>query len=355
MADYNNDPPYYADTSGTEAGPGVAGAGAGNQGVEKDLTIIRYPNDLGAVWRHYMQIIILKQEKSGYSDATVTRSSYNWTASRGTGAGALSDPNAAGGIGKTTSGLTSAAGVGGAKLAGELGDGVKEWGGTAAAAATAGTLNVTRKASIPVAYIQLYMPDTLQFDTRQDFDTLGVTDALGSAGVVSNSVDNGGGAEVSAAAASKSQVLGNEKDVTNLYLMSKGYALNPQLEVLYKNPTNREFRYTFKFTPRNAIESQSVEDLITTLRFHASPEYANSDTSRYFIPPSEFRIEHMIGSLPNYHLPRIGQCVLQEVNVNYAASGQYSTFKDGSPIEIQMDLNFKEVNVLTKADIKAGF
>ena len=349
MVDYTKNPPYVADSSGTNAGAGTAGAGAGagKQGVEKSLTIIRYPNDLGTYYKHYMQIIILKQEKSGYSDATLTRSSYNWQPKN--------DPNAGGGIGKTNSNLTSATGVVGAKATDELNNGVKEAGGTIVAAATAGTLNVTRKASIPVAYIQLYMPDTLMFDHKQDFDTLGITDALGSAGVVSNSVDNGGSSEVAAAAANKSGVLGNEKDVTNLYLMSKGYALNPQLEVLYKSPTNREFRYTFKFTPRNQAESRSVEDLITTLRFHASPEYANSDTSRYFIPPSEFRIEHMIGSLPNYHLPRIGQCVLQEVNVNYAAAGQYSTFKDGSPIEIQMDLSFKEVNVLTKADIKAGF
>ena len=202
------------------------------------------------------------------------------------------------------------------------------------------------------------MPDTMVFDFKNDFDTVSVTDALGTAGIFGSRDYKTG--EFEGAAASLSGVLGDAKAVKDVFLASNGYALNPQFEILYRGPKNRQFRYTFKFAPRSAKESKDVEDIITTLRFHAAPDYAFSKTSRYFIPPSEFRIQHMRldpkqGIVPNYTLPRIGQCVLEEVNVNYASAGHFATFEDGRPVEIQMDLTFTEVNILTKADIGVGF
>jgi hypothetical protein len=54
-------------------------------------------------------------------------------------------------------------------------------------------------------------------------------------------------------------------------------------------------------------------------------------------------------------LPRIAQCVLENIDVNYAAGGQYSTFVDGMPVEITMQLTFTETIILTKEDIDSGF
>lgn len=306
-------------------------------------SILSYPSDLALRYQHFMQITILKQSQSGYSDGTLTRGGYDW-----------SEATSAGGIGKTTTDLTSAMAVGGAAVAGQINDTAVKVVGTGTAATIAGSLNVTRKAVKVVAYIQLYMPDTMQIDLKHDYDKLSVTDTLGTAGLMSNATEGTG--EVSGTLAAKSDTMGDAKDVTNLSLMSNGYAMNPQLEILYKGPQNRQFRYTFRFTPRNQEESIEVQNLITTLRFHACPEYSSSKSSRYFIPPSEFRISHMYGDgYYNESLPRIGQCVLEEVNVNYAASGHYAAFVDGRPTEMQMDLVFTEVNILTKADIKAGF
>ena len=326
-----------------------------NQLNPRGLSILKYPLDLGTYYRHYLQILILKQGKSNFSQATLTRGGYNW--------GSDQEPSAAGGTGKVTNlGTQVSATSVGEVVAVDNAKAVFNstavdvakvgvTGGTAAA--TVGNLNTSRKASTPVAYIQLYMPDTMQIDLQHDFDRLSVTDALGAAGTF-ESAGNGTG-ESQGALAAASGALGDAGAVKDLYVMSNGFAMNPQMEILYKGPKNRQFRYQFKFTPRNDKEAVVVENLITTLRFHACPEYSSGQSSRYFIPPSEFRINHMLDSGYNYSLPRIGQCVLEEVNVNYAAAGHYSTFKDGRPVEIQMDLTFTEVNILTKADIEQGF
>jgi hypothetical protein len=54
-------------------------------------------------------------------------------------------------------------------------------------------------------------------------------------------------------------------------------------------------------------------------------------------------------------MPRIGKCVLTNIDVNYAPSGQYSTYSNGVPTEISVQLTFTETVVLTKEDIKIGY
>lgn len=318
------------------------------------LQSLRYPIDLGTdlIYKHLMRINIYKQKISKITAGTLTPNAYDDAKAGASKAKNLDANLAAGGGALGLQGLIE-----------DLG------GGTAVKAAKAttavGLLNnadLTRKTEKdPIAYISLYMPETMQFTDRHDFDPVSITEALGSIGVA-GAVAGGGGlttGETAAAAAEGSALFGS--GVKDLALFSKGYAMNPQLEILYKGSKNREFVFSFKFTPRSQQEAESVESIIKTLRFHAAPEYAvvegtlNTNASRYFIPPSEFDIEFYIGAERNKHIPRIAQCVLSNVDVNYAAAGQYSTFIDGMPVEISMQLTFTETVVLTKEDIDSGF
>lgn len=203
------------------------------------------------------------------------------------------------------------------------------------------------------AYIDLYMPESLNFINQQDFDAVSLTEALGSAGRFSQGQ---GITEVQLQAMQDLNITGER--YRDFYLQkNRGYALNPQLEILYNGPKNREFVFTFKFTPRSAEEANDVEDIIRTLRYHSAPEYTRSQgsiNSRYMIPPSQFGIEFLIENKRNKHLPRIAQCVLTNVDLNYAPSGRYATFTNGTPVEIQMQLTFTETVVLTKEDISIG-
>jgi hypothetical protein len=321
---------------------------------------IRYPLDLGTdtIYKHLMRINIYKQRISKFQTGTLGPNAFD---DEKAGASKVKEIDnvivggAALGIGKLVSG---AAGV----LGGSAAETVVNGAGKAAAAATglaaiSGKSLERKTVKEPVAYISLYMPETLIFTDRHDFDPVSVTEALGSVGVAGAVVPGGGGftaGETGGAAAEASGMFGN--GIKDIALFGEGYAMNPQLEILYKGSKNRQFIYSFKFTPRSQKEAEAVESIIKTLRFHASPEYgAAANASRYFIPPSEFDIEFYIGAEKNTHLPRIAQCVLENIDVNYAAAGQYSTFVDGTPVEITMQITFTETIVLTKEDIDSGF
>ena len=226
----------------------------------------------------------------------------------------------------------------------------------------------------PLSYINLYMPEGLNFVDRHDYDAVSVTDALGGLGLVGT----GSTTEIAARLGEQARIAGVSllgQNITDLALYNSGYALNPQLQVLFKGSKNREFIFTFKFIPRNSYEALTIESIIRTLRYHAAPNYQTtgpdglegtlglgsgaSNNSRYFIPPSQFEIEFLVmdqsTAVYNDKMPRIAQCVLTNIDVNYAPSGQFAAYQDFQPVETQLQLTFTETVVLTKPDIQAGY
>ena len=330
----------------------------------------RYPLEIGdGVYKHVLVLRIYRQNNTAFSDAGyIAGNSYDFSKKAGASKqGALdtaAGASVAGGAG-TISGLIGAAkqvllnsARYGSKVSGRAaarGAAIAGVAGAVGGLITGGMLDLdTRRTTEKkaAAQINLYMPDTLIVTDRQDFDAVSFTEALGAAGTARGIM--GSTTEASARLAESSGIFG--KGVVDAALYSAGYAMNPLLEILYKGTKNREFVFQFKFAPKNAKEADEILGIIRTLRFHAAPEYdVSMPNSRYFIPPSEFGIEFFIGSDPNTSIPRIAQCVLTNIDTNYAPSGQYSAYVDGMPTEISLQLTFTETAILTKEDVKIGF
>jgi hypothetical protein len=349
----------------------------------RELVNLRYPIDLGTdnIYKHLMRINIYKQKISKFETPTLGPNAFDdakagaskvydvdavlgGAALAVTGAGSKAASLVAKGLAASSairSGRSATAAAKAAQTAGQLAETLVNAAGKAVTGGVgvlglAGKTLERKTVTEPIAYISLYMPETLIFTDRHDFDPVSVTEALGAIGTAEALVGGGGltSGELAGRAAEAAGIAG--PGIVDVSLFGEGYALNPQLEILYKGSKNRQFVFSFKFTPRNDIEAKSVESIIKTLRFHASPEYGEAaNAARYFIPPSEFDIEFYIGPNQNKHLPRIAQCVLENIDVNYAAGGQYSTFVDGMPVEITMQLTFTETIILTKEDIDSGF
>jgi hypothetical protein len=241
--------------------------------------------------------------------------------------------------------------------------------------AVVSAIDLTRKTRRAAGCISLYMPDTVNQTNVNDYDQVSLTQALGTAGLI---LQSGGTITESAVEAAKSGSLsfgqtpgsaalselagiGAEKTgafgqgITDVLLFSAGYAQNPQVELLFKSIQNREFLFDFKFSPRDEMEAKEIIKIIQTFRFFAAPEIPKIGNGRYFIPPSEFDIQFMVGSNPNINLPKLATCVLQGIDVNYGSAGQWAAFKDGMPIEIAMQLRFKEVEIMHKELVRQGF
>jgi hypothetical protein len=355
---------------------------------------LRFPLSVGNTERHlhWIKFIPMIQNKSEYSVKTQNVASFADTNRRaGLGAGssnALGNDAAS----RTTAGLTTiiaaegvinnageavSAALGSPKdlgrFAGELaGSTISSGIGIAASAFIVSGIDLTRKTRRAAATISLYMPDTVTQQLVNDYDQVSLTQALGKAGLgaqvgsdilggTESSVmaglgatrGTGTGAEAAGLIAEKTGNFG--AGITDVLLFSAGLALNPQVELLFKNIQNREFLFDFKFAPRNAKEAEAIREIIKKFRFFAAPEIPSNGRGRYFIPPSEFDIEFMVGPYRNTNLPRLSTCVLQGIDVNYGSAGQWTAFKDGMPVEISMQLRFKEVEIMHKKLLDEGY
>lgn len=222
--------------------------------------------------------------------------------------------------------------------------------------------------------ILLYMPDTLIWGFNHQWAGESLTQATGTAGIVGALISSGANFLTGTTTEEKQQAFdaikrgtasGLQKivgttaglNITDELVQAKfGAAVNPNEELLYKGPGFREFMFEFTFAPRNAADAQTALQIIQEFKFHAAPELPGGDGGRYFIPPSDFDIEFYNADGLMWQLGSIGRCVLQNINVNYAASGQFASFSDGYPSHIQIQLQFKEIDIVTKRQIEeSGF
>lgn len=132
-----------------------------------------------------------------------------------------------------------------------------------------------------------------------------------------------------------------------------GTTPNPFRAQMFKSVDNRVFVFEYKFLPRTAAESETVRQIIHKFKYHMHPEI--SPGGYYFIYPSEFDIEYYYRGKTNSFVNKISTCVLESLSVDYGGQGGFHSFADGSPTEVNMRLQFKELEVLTKERISQGY
>ncbi|CAB4125503.1 hypothetical protein UFOVP58_155 [uncultured Caudovirales phage] len=133
-----------------------------------------------------------------------------------------------------------------------------------------------------------------------------------------------------------------------------GLARNPKKEQIFTGVEFRTFNFEYNFAPRNKKETEEVKKIINMFKLHMHPEFKD-DGGFLFIYPSEFDIYYYKDGVENMNLPRHTTCILTEMTVNYAPNGSFNTFADGTPSQITVSMTFRELAILTKAEIQDGY
>lgn len=133
-----------------------------------------------------------------------------------------------------------------------------------------------------------------------------------------------------------------------------GLAANPKKEQVFKGVDYRTFQFDYQFFPRDEDEAKHVINIIEQFKYHMHPEFKDSNNYLY-IYPSEFDITYYSAdNKENKYLHRHTSCVLTEMSINYTPNGQFTTFANGMPTQINVTMNFRELGLLTKDMIKDG-
>jgi hypothetical protein len=210
--------------------------------------------------------------------------------------------------------------------------------------------------------IALHMPTPLVFNTHNAYEEISLT-ALGAklgvggvAGAVSFLGAAAGGilAPAIAAAANFRKISSPAGQVIMGASKVLQTPINPAVEILFANTIARNFTLEVLMAPRNEQESINMKSIIKTMRFHGAPEI-NDIFSLFWIPPAEFDITFFNKGVENMNILRINTCVLERIEVDYAPTGVYSTFRNGHPVAARLSMGFREIEPLHKKRILQGF
>ena len=140
-------------------------------------------------------------------------------------------------------------------------------------------------------------------------------------------------------AAQAVNVFGANISLNQILARSQGKILNPNMELLFNNVTLRTFRFSFKMTPRDEVESMQVKSIIRSLKKNMAAKKADL----FLETPNIFELEYKKGNKLHPFLHRFKQCALSDMSVNYTGENVYATYSDGTPISLIMNLTFKEL------------
>ena len=75
-----------------------------------------------------------------------------------------------------------------------------------------------------------------------------------------------------------------------------------------------------------------------------------SRSALFIQAPKVFQLQYVSGQRDHPFLNRFKLCSLTDMTVNYTASGTYATYEDGTPVHIQVQCVFKEINPIYAED-----
>jgi len=143
------------------------------------------------------------------------------------------------------------------------------------------------------------------------------------------------------------QSLGSSLTLDQVLARTSGQVLNPNMELLFSGPGLRQFKFTFKFTPRFERESTEVKNIIKAFKRNMAPKGSGGD---FLSTPNIFQIQYMQGDKQHKFLNKFKLCALTNMSVNYTGDGVHATYYDGTPISMQMDLSFSELTPIYNED-----
>jgi hypothetical protein len=148
-------------------------------------------------------------------------------------------------------------------------------------------------------------------------------------------------------AAQAVNVFGGNITLEQVMARSNGTVINPNMELLFSGPGLRQFKFSFKFTPRFKKESDEVKSIIKAFKRNMAPQGSGRDLLG---TPNIFQIQYMQGAKEHSFLNKFKLCALTNMSVNYTGDGVHATYIDGTPISMQMDLSFSELTPIYNED-----
>ena len=121
----------------------------------------------------------------------------------------------------------------------------------------------------------------------------------------------------------------------------------------YGGPGFRAFEWQFSMKPLSAIESAAADAIVNYFKVRSMPNQTEVVHTRVYNLPDVFKVQFFSNFVEAPWLFKIGHCACTNVGISYGGD-KYTTFADThAPIQIDLQLSFKEMELLNRAAVSA--
>ncbi len=125
--------------------------------------------------------------------------------------------------------------------------------------------------------------------------------------------------------------------------------------MLFEGIEFRKFNMSFTFTPYSAKEAQDVREIVKLFRKWSAPQKTTLGGGMFWNPPAVFGVDFKFNNSQNLNIPKLKDCVIESVEVNYAPNGMWSAHSDGAPVQTTVTLSLQEMDLVDRTDIENGY
>ena len=98
-----------------------------------------------------------------------------------------------------------------------------------------------------------------------------------------------------------------------------------------------------------------VEEIIRFFKIRSAPHQQPTQFTRIYNIPEVFKIRYYYGGKEHDKINRVGHCALTDMTVTYGGD-KFTTFGGNhAPVQVDLQLQFKEMELLNQQMIEEGY
>ena len=128
-----------------------------------------------------------------------------------------------------------------------------------------------------------------------------------------------------------------------------GQIVNPNMELLFKNPVMRDFSFSWKMSPRDEEESKMILKIVRM--FKQSQAVKRSKSQVFLKSPNTYKLQWLTANQQEHsYLPKIKEVALKQFAMTYTPDGNYATYENSSMVSYNMTMTFGELEPIYHDD-----
>ena len=133
-----------------------------------------------------------------------------------------------------------------------------------------------------------------------------------------------------------------------LLTRTTGQILNPNMELLFKDPSLRPFTFTWKLAARSRQEANTIIQIINHFKRGMAPQ--TEESNLFLKSPWTWQLSYMHKGREHKYLNKFKECAMNSITTQYTPDGNYATFETGHMTAYSITMSFTELEPVFSSD-----